>query len=78
MSKKTTDNQELVKFLKDLVDVAKAGNMTGVVVGYVVPDGSVTTSWHAGDDSNTGMMLGAAQLLSYRVTKKADEYEEEE
>lgn len=61
----------VVDTLKDVMDDAKAGTVSSVAVAIVYRDGTVGTAWS--EVPSTGLLIGAAARLQWRLIQMQDE-----
>jgi hypothetical protein len=61
------DNSDLVRQLEELLERAKAGQITAMGMAYVNADGSVATRWSGGDQAVP--MMAAVSMLQHEFLR---------
>lgn len=62
-------SNEVVRLLTDALERAKAGEISGVAIAGVCPDGSISTAWSF-TDGGKWIALGALENMKYRLLEE--------
>lgn len=67
---KTEINESVIEVMEKLMEEAKAGKIVAIAAAVIRPDGCMNSTFSQSD--NAALLLGAIQLLSFRVLESLE------